>query len=362
MLHRLEGPPGHVHLLAFSPDGKVLASSSEEPSPRARDRQIVLWDVATGKVLRRLAGHPQPINGLTFSPDGKAWRRSASATACGSGTWRRGRSGALPGDEIGRAVGAGFSADSRDLTTVSGDSLLIVLRDWDVATGRLRPGESPRDGQPYRALTFAPDGRSVAAAGKDGRRHLFDAASGKPSKRFAGTDAAGCSRWRSPPTAGGWSPAAGAGRYRCGIWTPGRKLLRFAAGAEGVPSLAVSPDGKAVATASAERGVVLWDLKDGREIGAAGAGPGGAYRVAFLPDGAALAAGCRDGAVRLFGGGKEIRKFTRDKHHIDAFALSPDGALLATLGQRREQRLQDGRRRRAAVGRGDGQGGRPDSR
>jgi WD40 repeat protein len=340
VLHRLEGPPGHVHLLAFSPDGKVLASSSEEPSPRGRDRQIVLWDVASGKDLRRLAGHPQPLGGLAFSPDGRSL--ASFSERDGVRQWDA-ASGAelrqVQDAEAGRAVGAGFSADSRDLTTVSGHSLLIVVRDWDAATGKLRPGESPRDGQPYRSLTFSPDGRTVAAASKDGSVRLFDAETGKPSGRLAGADRSGVQALAFIPD--GNRLVAGGGSGTVQIWdaAAGKEALRFTAGAEGVHALALSPDGKTLAIAgrSSESRVALWDLKNGREVVAFEAGADGAYALAFLPDGKTIAAGCRDGAVRLFDAkGKEIRKFARDKHHIFAFALSPDGALLVTRGHRRE--------------------------
>ena len=53
-----------VYSVAFSPDGKILASGS-------RDETIKLWDVKTGKELATLKGHPEGVNAVAFSPDGR---------------------------------------------------------------------------------------------------------------------------------------------------------------------------------------------------------------------------------------------------------------------------------------------------
>jgi WD40 repeat protein len=63
-LRRLKGHAGYISSVAFAPDGKTLASGSD-------DKSVRVWDVATGQELRRLEGHSLQLTAVAFSPGGK---------------------------------------------------------------------------------------------------------------------------------------------------------------------------------------------------------------------------------------------------------------------------------------------------
>jgi WD40 repeat protein len=64
LIRRLEGHPGIVYSIAFSPSGKIIASGNG-------DQTIKFWDAQTGKLLNTLFGHTRKITLLAFSADAK---------------------------------------------------------------------------------------------------------------------------------------------------------------------------------------------------------------------------------------------------------------------------------------------------
>src|SRR5262249_37572115 len=167
-----------INGVAFSPNGKTLASTS-------LDRTVRLWDMSTGKELLRFLGHHNgEPRAVAFSPDGKT-----VASAAVPGDWSIRLWDAATGKELVRIYDDGgwfgqvvFSPDGKTLASgCHGHQVKI----WDVATGKLihccNKGEKGTFGVP---VAYSPDGKMLASGGNDGTIRLFDVQSGKEIRSF----------------------------------------------------------------------------------------------------------------------------------------------------------------------------------
>ncbi len=181
---RPDGARDQITCLAFAPDGQTLATGGW-------DKLVRVWDVATAQELHCLRGHPGGVCHVAYSPDGKTIASLSGPGSGGAGSVRLWD--AATGQELYQMDGAkdcaGGLAFSPDGTVLAAGAGMDTVRLWEVATGRpigVMSATANRSPVAF-PLAFAPDGRTVAVASlADQVIYVFEVATGGLRRRLAG--------------------------------------------------------------------------------------------------------------------------------------------------------------------------------
>jgi WD40 repeat protein len=321
-----------THDISFAPDGKLVATCGQSPD-------VILWDASTGREVHRFRGHLSVMR-TTFSPDGRTL-----VAASNNGTvqlW-----------DVATGEPRSASADPPigvyDLRYADGGRRLLGASDrvraWDPATGRdlRRFPEVPRA---YRLTALSPDERLLAGVDTEGVVRLWDAATGREVRALPG----GASRFvRNPQFSADGKRLFATDRNKViRVWdvANGKELHRLTGHNGWADQLVTSPDGRWLATASADRAagdfaIRLWDLTTYQEVRRFKPRGESAFAVAFSPDSRQLAAGVQPprraadrGELQLWDveTGRELRSFEGHTERMTCVAFAPDGRTLATGG------------------------------
>ena len=330
----LKGHSGRVHSIAFSPDGKCLASGSQ-------DQTIKLWDTATGTELLTLKGHSSGVVSVAFSPDGKLLASGSVDKTVKLWNTATGKELLTFKGHSGGVFSVAFSPDGKRLASGSGDTTIKI---WDTGIGRkllTLKGHSDR----VHSVVFLPDGRGLASGSADQTTKLWDTVTGEAWSTLKGHSdcvysVAFLSDVRLLTDSRQMASGSADQTIKLRRLYSDTAQLTLKGHSGGVYSVAFSPDRKRLASGSHDMSIKLWDTVTGEELITIKGHSGTVFSVAFSPDGKRLASGSEDQTIKLWDT-KELLTLKGHSRSADSVVFSPDGKRLASGSSDKTIKLWD---------------------
>ncbi len=276
LLLTFKGHKGPVYSLGVHPEGNLVATGGE-------DRLILLWDPASGQIMKTLSGHGKPVKYLNYSEDGR-YLLSAASTEIKVWDLENGSSRDYP-KHVTHVYNLDFNRDaSRFLST----SLKNKFNEWD-----------RKEGQVIR--TFEEHSKSCLVAAYSPNDSLI--ASGSLDRKIIIRNA-----------------------------LTGEVLHTISAHGENILSLDFSPDGSLLASASSDHNVKIWEVATGRIHSLLKGHEYAVVFVRFSPDGKTLVSASYDRTARLWevATGNCVYSFIAHEDALYAADFLPDGKHVVT--------------------------------
>ena len=361
ILHKSIADSDGIMTLALRPDNKTIATASLGAKNTIKLRSL------DGKVLNRLEGHRDRINDLSFSADG---RTIASASA-------------------DKTIKLWSTKDAKLLSTISESSPMFAIRFidnqtiayaganrmiklWNLKAGKLSQEFLVRHSDDISRLTLSQDGKMLASASRDHSINLWsldgtllntlsdyekavtDISFSPDGKNIASISDDNTLRiWgldnAAPTFKGNTLSVSPNGQMivtgddkTIGLWrSDGTLLKRFPEHEKSIIRVSFSPNGKIIATASADHTVKLWDL-DGSLLQTLQGHKKSVTSISFSPDGQMIASGSLDRTVKLWDLDGNLLQ-TLQGHHdaVTSVSFSPDGQMIVSGSRDRTVKLWD---------------------
>ncbi|RLT20861.1 MAG: hypothetical protein DWI28_00430 [Planctomycetota bacterium] len=373
---------GIITTATFSPDGKKVASGSEERNIEKRVYSIKIWDAENGKELQDLTGHSSRVTSVNFSPDGKkiasgSWDNSIKIcdaeigkelqTLTGHTSWVTSVSFSPDGKKIASGshdksikiwdaetgkelqvlkghtswvTSVSFSHNGKTITSGGRDGIKI----WDAKTDKEVKNLKEWYGVESTSLSFSQDGKKIASASDDSIK-IWDAETGKELQTLTGHTEEITNVNFSPDGKKLLSLSRKSHRDKnknLKIWdlTTGKETAVLNNQKGSVNAATLSPDGKKIASISEEGndknklyGIKIYEAETGKELQTLKGHTDDITNITFSTDGKKIASSCRfDSGIKIWDAetGKELQTLKGDTGYVSIVCFSPDGKKIAS--------------------------------
>ncbi|MFN6478750.1 NACHT and WD repeat domain-containing protein [Nostoc sp. DedQUE07] len=332
--NNLRGHEQEVNCVAFSPDGKFIASGSS-------DSTVCLWNIISNPTAEFFLGHEQEVNCLAFSPDSKfIVSGSIDGILC---LWDlQGNLIIEPwqGHEEG-VISVTFNPNGDSIVSVGFDGTVCL---WDLQGNAItQPWRGHKEG--VISVAFSPNGDSIVSVGFDGTVCLWDLQGNTITQPWHKHEAKIICVAFSPDRN---FIVSGSSDSTVRLWDiQGNPIGQPWHGHEGhVNSVAFSPDGKFIISGSCDRTIRLWNINGNSMTQPWRGHEGQVNSLAFSPDGKLIISG-GDRTVRLW----ELDRILQDRvigrsqrkyeNWVNSVAFSPDGKFMISASNDTTVRLWD---------------------
>ncbi|MHC0064925.1 WD40 domain-containing protein [Nostoc sp. UIC 10890] len=327
----VKGHTGFIWPVAFSPDGHIFASGGD-------DQKVKLWDTNTGQCLANLQGHSGGIWSIAFSPDGHLLASSSEDHTVKLWDTRSEECLKTLRGHSNRITSVAFSTQGTMLASGSDDQTVKL---WDTSSGQcLKTMEVENSGS--RSVAFSPDCQTLASGCHNQIVRLFDVSTGQCLQTLYGhTDCVNSVAFSYD----GRTLASSSDDQTVKLWdtSTGRCLTTLQGHNSRVWSVAFNPEGKTLVSGSDDQTVKLWDVTIGQCLKTFQGYCNGIWSVAFSPQGTTLASGNNDQTVRLWDAntGQCLKTLRGHSNRVTSVAFSPQSTILASGSEDQTVKLWD---------------------